>query len=123
VPGSFWDFPAPRMGAAVSSKPPYRCSEVLASALVIPLRPAGTSPSLGEEFKGYFLLGFSPVVGARRRPPMSKIACFTLFIGKTVRIIRNPTTHCKQGDNTPLSRKIRDKLSQISARANKIKGE
>ena len=79
VPGSFWDFPAPRIGAAVSSKPPYRCSEVLAS----------TDHSIR----------FSPVVGARCRPPMSKITLLHPFMGKTVRIIRNPTAHCKQSGN------------------------
>ena len=42
---------------------------------------------------------FSPVVGARCRPPMSKITLLHPFMGKTVRIIRNPTAHCKQGGN------------------------
>ena len=42
---------------------------------------------------------FSPVVDARCRPPMSKITLPHPFMGKTVRIIRNPTAHCKQCGN------------------------
>ena len=42
---------------------------------------------------------FSPVVGARCRPPMSKITLLHPFMGKTVRIIRNPPAHCKHGGN------------------------
>ena len=98
--GILWGFPGSSdwSGGRGATALPL-CSEVLASALVIPLRPAGTSPILGEEFKGYFLLGFSPVVGARCRPPISKITPLHPFMGKTVRIIRNPIAHCKQGGN------------------------
>ena len=80
VPGSFWDFPAPRSSSGLAGRVTLPlCSEVLAST-DHPIR-------------------FSPVVGARCRPPMSKITLLHPFMGKTVRIIRNPTAHCKQGGN------------------------
>ena len=53
---------------------------------------------------------FSPVVGARCRPPLSKITLLHPFMGKTMRIIRNPPAHCKQrGNKNEIKNMVRTK--------------
>ena len=102
VPGSFWDFPAPRfwplngqehtlvrptgstfVECSLRSKassvhfPFSQCSEVLAST-DHPIR-------------------FSPVVGAKCRPPKSKI---TVSLSENTQMITHPNTKNKHGANS-----------------------